>query len=203
MAVLTLQQRRRRPPPRWYLPGLLTLLLSMTAVPLAQAEQQQSRDIHTEKTKEYAVKAAFLYKFCLYVEWPETAFETTDSPLVLGVTGPHSMADNLARVVDSRTVHGRPVQVRYVDTDAALHGLHVVFLSNTIPLSSLPSLAGDGPMLIITENPPQPDAESGINFVLDDNRVRFDVQLDNTSRRGLKLSAQLLQAARNVQGIVP
>ena len=205
MSVLTGQQRQR--PPAWYfhiVPALLLLLVIATP-PHTQADSPQAESSYQhspENIKEYEVKAAFLYKFCFYVEWPETAFETVDSPLILGVTGPDRLADDLIRIVHTRTVQGRLIEVRRINSDNALPGLHLLFLNRSTLPSSLPSLTDNRPMLVITEDP-LPGSESSINFVLDDNRVRFDVQLDSATRRGLRLSAQLLQAARNVHGEMP
>ncbi len=61
---------------------------------------------------EYRVKAAFLYKFGGYVEWPDRSFARADSPIAIGVMGADALADELAQIVSGRNVSGRPVLVR-------------------------------------------------------------------------------------------
>src|SRR6266568_2186456 len=61
---------------------------------------------------EYRVKAAFLYKFGSYIEWPSRSFARTDSPVAIGVMGANALADELAQIVAGRSVNGRAVQVR-------------------------------------------------------------------------------------------
>src|SRR5438034_9980654 len=76
---------------------------------------------------EYRVKAAFLYKFGSYIEWPDRRFARPDSPLAIGVMGANALADELAQIVAGRSVNGRAVQVRKLRPGDPIAGLHILF----------------------------------------------------------------------------
>src|SRR3989449_9493975 len=77
---------------------------------------------------EYRVKAAFLYKFGSYIEWPSGSFARADSPVAIGVMGADALADELAQIVAGRNVNGRPVRVRKLRPGDPIAGLHVLFV---------------------------------------------------------------------------
>src|SRR5437016_1994271 len=77
---------------------------------------------------EYRVKAAFLYKFGSYIEWPSQSFARTDSPVTIGVMGADTLADELAQIVAGRSVNGRAVQVRKLRPGDPIAGLHILFI---------------------------------------------------------------------------
>jgi hypothetical protein len=162
------------------------------AVSLAQSDLQ---------TAEYKVKAAFLYKFASYVQWPARVFERPDSPLVIGVAGADVLGDELAQIVAGRSIEGRPVQVRKLRRGEALNGLQVLFIgrSDRGPSEVLASAKGR-PVLTVTESEDAFAMGSMINFVIVEDRVRFDVALHEAETADLKVSARLLSVARKVLG---
>ena len=195
------QWRRRSHLRTGYLARAATLSVAIFAF-LVTAPESSIADESFGNVAEYQVKAAFLYKFCQYVEWPQNAFASGDSPIVLGVAGPDSLLAELGNVVRNHTVNGRPVQVRKVDGNASPTGLHVLFIARS-EQSNQPKLISQSqklPLLLVTESPADLDDGGGINFEVQDNRVRFDVGLASVNRQGLRLSAQLLKVARNVRG---
>ena len=148
---------------------------------------------------EYRIKAAFLYKFSGYVEWPEQSFARPDSPIVIGVAGADTLADELAQIVAGRTVNGRPLAVKKLRRQDPLTGLNVLFIGRgeaargTELLGAARGLA----LLTVTEQ----DEERGrgmINFVLVDDKVRFDIDLEPAEQAGIKISSRLLTVARKV-----
>jgi hypothetical protein len=148
---------------------------------------------------EYQIKAAFLYKFLSFVEWPPQAL-APDTPLQVGVLGSDAMADELAKVVASRAVNGRPVMVRKVRSSDAFGELHVLFVgrgsSERVP--QVLSAAKGRALLTVSESDDAFALGSAINFVVVDDKVRFDVALQRAEQSGLKISARLLTAARKV-----
>lgn len=172
---------------------LLWLSVLHLAPALAMAQAAPSED---------QVKAVFIYKFCLYVEWPPKTFAGPQSPLTIGVVDAEAIAAELEALAKSRSVDGRPLVIRRLDDKSTLDDVQLLFIGRT-QKDGLPrwmTRVQDHPLLVVTEIPTGLDAGSSINFAVEDNRVRFDVGLAAAQRRGLKLSAQLLQVARNVQG---
>lgn len=174
---------------------LMTLLLFVPVLSFAQEPNNAA---------EYQVKAAFLYKFCFYVEWPPSAFAGADSPIVLGIVGPESLGAELDGITRGHVINGRPLQVRRVDANSNLSGVHMLFVTRSEQprLSQFVTQVQKLPLLLVTESPGGLDDGGGINFAVQDNRIRFDVGLDSTNRQGLRLSAQLLKVARAVRGEV-
>jgi hypothetical protein len=149
---------------------------------------------------EYQVKAAFLYKFGAYVEWPTQAFTQADSPLFIGVMGANAVADELIHVSAGRTINGRAVMVKKLHRGDPIAGLHILFIARS-DMDKLPeTLAGakGQAMLVVTETDPPPAPGSVINFVVADDKVRFDIALPSTDPSNIKLSARLLTVARKV-----
>jgi YfiR/HmsC-like len=154
---------------------------------------------------EQKVKAAFLYKFPGYVEWPENAFATADTPVAIGVIGDDPLAAELAQVVAGRSLDGRAVSVRRLKEADSPAGLHVLFVGSAerARLAQLVKEAPTQPMLIVAEFDGALNRGSAINFVISSGRVRFEVALDNAEKRGLKLSSRLLTVAQSVRTGAP
>jgi len=150
---------------------------------------------------EQRVKAAFLFKFGGYVEWPERLFPRSDSPLVIGVAGADVLVAELSRITSGRTMNGRPLTVRRVRSGEQVAGVHVLFISRSEAgrLGELLSTTQGQPVLTVTETEKGLAQGSVINFVVADNRVRFEVSLEAANRNGLRIGAPLLAVAQRVQ----
>ena len=150
---------------------------------------------------EHRVKAAFVFKFADYVEWPVGAFARADSPVVFGVLGGEGLADELARLTAGRTIGGRAVVVRKLAVGEAWTGLHVAFVGGDDAKALADALAaGTGrPVLTITEAPAGAAVAGMINFVVVADKVRFDVALPRAEAARLKISSRLLAVARRVE----
>jgi hypothetical protein len=164
------------------------------AAPAGPAAAQEATPL------ERRVKAAFLYKFAGYVEWPASAFRAGDQPLVIGVLGDDALAEDLERAVRGRTSGGHPVLVRWVDDAANPGDVHLLFVARSEHhrVADVLRAVRQRPVLVVTESRDALRQGSMINFVLDQGRVRFEVDLDAVSRSGLGLSSRLLSVARNV-----
>jgi hypothetical protein len=151
---------------------------------------------------EVRIKAAFLYKFCSFVEWPPASFAEPGAAFTIGVLGADALAEELARVVESRTVDERPVLVRKLRRGASLAGLQVLFVGgqDASRLADILEAARGMPLLTVTETTDRQAQGSMINFVLVDDKVRFDVALPPAEAGHLRISSRLLAVARKVLG---
>ena len=154
-----------------------------------------------DSTLEQRVKAAFLYQFAGYVEWPPNAFAQAATPITIAVLGADTLAAELSQVVTGRTVGGRSVVVRRVKPGDPLAGVHILFIgrAEATRLSQLAQSAQPRAILTVTESDGALAQGSMINFVLVDRRVRFEVALDSAEKGGLKLSSRLLAVAQQVR----
>ncbi len=146
---------------------------------------------------EVRVKAAFLYKFTGYVEWPSTAFASAEAPFQIGVVGSEDVVDALMEFTQGRRVNERLVVVKKLRPGESVAGLHLLFVTRDQPLTNLPPQPG---LLLVTEAEGALEHGSVINFLVEDRRVRFEIALDAAARRELRVSSRMLAVASRVQG---
>jgi len=149
---------------------------------------------------EYEIKAAFLYNFAKFVDWPPEAFSGPHDPIVLGIVGEDPFGASLDAMVFGKTVNGRGLVVKRISEGPELRSCHILFISASHQkhlARILESLKGSG-VLTVGEADRFTESGGAIRFVLDENRVRFEINLDVTARARLKLSSKLLALARRV-----
>ncbi|MFO1371852.1 MAG: YfiR family protein [Candidatus Competibacteraceae bacterium] len=145
---------------------------------------------------EYAIKAAYLYNFAKFVEWPAGVFTTTDTPLAICIAGDNPFGEALASL-SGKTVESHPVEVRHIPAATGLDRCHIVFISRTeqgrfkAVLAKLNRL----PILTVSDIGDFTQAGGMIGLVEADQRIRFNINLAATHRAGLNLSSQLLKLA--------
>lgn len=173
---------------------IAALLLAAALLAPAPAHAQAGR------TTEVQLKAAFLYKFGGFVEWPPAVFERADSPFAIGVLGADAVADELEHITGGRTVQGRAVSVRQLRRGESFAGLHVLFIGRdeAARLPEILAAAAGQPLLVVTESENALALGSMINFVPAEDKLRFDVALPPAERSQLRISSRLLAVARKV-----
>jgi hypothetical protein len=148
---------------------------------------------------ESRVKAAFLYKFADYVEWPDSAFAQADTPITIAVVGADTVATELGRAVEGRKVDDRAVIVKRLRPGDALSGVHILFVgSGAVQPGSLLQAARSQAILTVTEVEGALTQGSVINFIVVDRRVRFEISRDSANKNRLRLSSRLLAVAQHV-----
>lgn len=152
---------------------------------------------------ERQVKAAYLYKFASFVEWPEGSFARADSPVVIGVAGADQLAEQLEQTVAGHTANGRPLLIRRVRHGDPLTGLHMLFVAahDKALAQELLAASRGQPVLTVTDADETFGLGSMINFVIADERLRFEVALKHAAAARLKISARMLAAAYRVQPV--
>jgi len=146
-------------------------------------------DVHLE----YQVKAVFLLNFTKFIEWPAADFEAPDSPVTICILGEDPFGTAIDQVVSGEVVNGRKVAVQRISRAPAPKSCQVLFSAAKL----LPDL-GPG-VLTVGEGETFMRAGGMIGFVIDNRRVRFDVNQAAAERAGLKISSKLLNVAREVQ----
>jgi hypothetical protein len=151
-----------------------------------------------------SVKAAFLYQFLSYIEWPASALQP-DAALTIGIAGADRVRRELEQLVSGRTVNGRAVRVRPIQSDSSLEGICLLFIGADAA-GRLPRLrrAAEGRhVVLVTETARGLDRGSVINFVVKDRRVRFEISMPAARRAGIDLSSRLLAVAQTVRKDTP
>jgi hypothetical protein len=151
---------------------------------------------------EYQVKAAYLFNFLKFVEWPGDPLADTHGRWVIGIAGDNPFGDELTQIISGKTVQGHELQVKRFQQGEDLLACHVLFISASekkrLP-SILVTLNGSS---VLTVADMDHFIESGgmIQFVMEEKRVRFGIDVGAASRAHLKVSAKLLSLARTVTG---
>lgn len=153
-----------------------------------------------EGASEYEVKAAFLFNFAKFVEWPEDAFADPYSPVVIGIIGQDPFNGALDRTISGKSVNGRSLTIKRLSQSQELKTCHIIFVcsSERKRLSQiLTSLIGTS-VLTVSDMDDFAYAGGVINFVLDNNKVKFQVNSTAAARARLRISSKLLTLARKV-----
>lgn len=192
-----MKQRLALPPLRGVSLGLALALVFALALGRAAPTMAQAAP---PSASERSVKAAYLYRFLPYVEWP-AAVLPPGSPLVIGVLAADDVALELEQIVRSRTGDERPVAVRRFGLNDVWVGAHVLFVGHEALPRVLPVLKAlhDRSVLTISDADGAIDRGVVIGFVQFDSRLRFEVNADAAERSGLKLSSRLLTVALRVR----
>lgn len=146
---------------------------------------------------EYGVKAAFLFNFAKFVEWPADAFVAPDAGLVLCVAGAGAVDAAVQATVKGKLVNGRPIEVRRVD-DGEARSCHLLFIADGRDRAAqLVEGARAGAVLTVGETPGFTQLGGVINFTTEDSKVRFEINEDAARKARLKISSKLLSLAKN------
>ena len=151
---------------------------------------------------EYQIKAAFLFNFAKFVEWPSSSFSNAAAPLRICVFGRDPFGDELLNITKDKTVNGRKLEVdQGVDLEVA-RTCQILFISSSEKRHMKEILAGLGGTSVLTVAENEGFAEQGgmINFVLENSRVQFEVNRKTAGQAGLKISSKLLSVAKLVVG---
>ena len=185
--ALSVQRDRRHP-----------LRAAIAALLLATVLETQAQ---TTATNEYKVKASCLFNFAQFVEWPAAAFADAASPIVIGVLGEDAFGPFLDQIVQGEKVRSRPLIVRRARTVDALKACHILFVSKSEDSRLTGILASLEPNSVLTVGEAEGFARRGgvINFYLDGERLRFEINPGAAVHCGLKISSQLLSLGKLVE----
>jgi hypothetical protein len=152
------------------------------------------------QASERSVKAAYIYRFVPYVEWPAAAL-APGTPIVIGVVGADDVAVELEQLVRNRPNDERAIAVRRLGPSDAWVGAHVLYAVHEVAarVLAVAKALQDRSVLTISDIEGAVDRGFVIGFVTLESRVRFEVNADVAERSGLKLSSRLLAVALRVR----
>jgi hypothetical protein len=148
---------------------------------------------------EYQIKAAYLYNFAKFVEWPGSAFSAADAPMTICVIGDDPFGGAL-NALQTKTIKNRKVAIRLLSGTNETGGCHVLFISPTETDRMdeiLVSLKGR-PTLVVGDTERFARRGGMIGFIMERNKVVFEVNEKTSKQAGLQVSSQLLKLARTV-----
>lgn len=150
---------------------------------------------------EPALKAAYIYNFAKFTEWPPDAM-AAGAPMVLCVYGDAAIGEELERAVKDRTLSGHSMGVSQAEPDGRpLTGCHVAYVSGMTATQAAKVIAGlrDAPVLTISDVEGFTQLGGIAQFFFEHGRLRFDVRLASAKRARLQISSKLLELARTTK----
>lgn len=173
--------------------AIFLLLFALGAVQSAIAQSQ---------VDEYRVKAAFLFHFGQLADWPLSAFANEKKTFTVCILGDDPFLGELEETVEGKLIGLRTVHVVHVKQLQGAPVCQILFFGQRTDKNRAAMLSQliNVPVLTVGENDEFLEQGGMIHFFLDDNKIRFDINLDAAERSGLKLDSRLLLLARTVVG---
>ena len=148
-------------------------------------------------TREYQLKAVFLFNFTQFVDWPAHSFETDRSPLVIGVLGENPFGSFLEQTVSEEKINGHPVIVQYYKTEKEIKSCHILFI-NVHDKENLRQVLEDlkGKNILTVSETTDFSSQGGmIRFITSNNKIKLQINIEACRESDLLLSSKLLRLA--------
>ncbi|HXE80546.1 MAG TPA: YfiR family protein [Vicinamibacterales bacterium] len=154
------------------------------------------------QTLEDEVKAAFLYNFAKFVEWPADAFDSADAPITFCLVGRDRFGSALDDVIRGERIRNRPLAVRRFEDVGEARGCHLLFVSPDLEnhFAALLRAVDTTRVLTVSDSLAFLKAGGHISFFVEASRVRFAVNQEACDRASFRVSSKLLQVARQPGG---
>lgn len=151
-----------------------------------------------EPSQEYRVKAAFIYNFARFIEWPPNAFASADAPFVIAVVGNDPFNGALEQAVNGKAVGTRRVEIRHFDSVGKIGACQILFVptSDDETETAIIQRVKNDHVLTIGESDNFAANGGSLRFFSQDNKIRFEINTDATDQSQLKISSKLLKLAR-------
>jgi len=174
---------------RCSIPFLILFAFAILFLSVGNAAAQVSR--------EYQLKAVFLYNFAQFAEWPANTFAETNSPFVIGIVGPDPFGSALEETIRGETVAGHPLAVRHYARAADIQTCHLLFISQPAirEANEILNAVKGKPVLTVSDLDTAATSQIMIRFVVENNKVHFRINAEAARAANLTLSSKLLRVA--------
>lgn len=189
-----LSQKRRRETESAMRGALGLVLIAAMMVPFPSLAADGDR------LNEYRAKAAFLAAFPNFIEWPPDAFPSQQAPIVLCVFGDFSFGTSLAELTRGTSIRGRAVEVRWIRKEQELRSCQILFVSRSEAKrygKIFKALEGAS-VLTVGETPDFLASGGAIGFLVEQDRLQFEVSVVAATDAHLRISSNMLALARHV-----
>jgi YfiR/HmsC-like len=178
------------------------MALSLAVVLVAVSVRPPKAKADSNGTSEYDVKAAFLFHFAQFVEWPAEAFLSAESPLTYCTVGEDVFRGALDESVKGKRIGSRPLRVLHLREREPINGCQVLFIGAGHKGRQMEELASANGRPVLTVGETADFAQEGgiIGFFLEEKKVRFEINMGAAEKARLKISAKLLALAKTVLG---
>jgi hypothetical protein len=185
----------------WWTAFLLGVCALVSGIGFAAAQDD-------EEDREAAIKAAYLYNFAVYSQWPKNAAGADKEKFYVGVLGKGTLNSPLKKLAASKMVQGKPLVVQHFQSIADYKPCQILFIaadgasdkkdSAEDRLAAALKKTNGTPVLIVSESEGLALKGAAINFFIEENVVRFEVNLDAVKEAGVEISSKVLRLGKVV-----
>lgn len=172
--------------------GMLVVALLLTVSPVMGLAESPT-------SLEYKVKGAFLLNFAKFTKWPADKFATDESAITIGVVGEDPFGSSLDQLVAGVTIGSRPIVLKRLKPSEDLSQCLILFIPKSVDANHVLKHAVSPGVLTVGESDDFLDAGGVIRLLIEDKKVRFEVNLNAAQRARLTISSQLLKLARTIK----
>jgi hypothetical protein len=167
-------------------------LAAVVLAPLCIAATVAEREV-----SEYEVKAAYVFYFAKFTEWPAEVLPNPNSPIMIGVIGDNSFASMLENTVKGKTIQNHPILIQNLKMPSDLSGFHMIYVSSYEQqcTNQIAGILQTAPVLTVTEADKNSRSKGLINLLVEEGKIHFEVNLTAVGKTGLKISSKLLRLA--------
>ena len=147
-----------------------------------------------DKASEYNLKAAFIYNFTRYIGWKD---ESGENDFIIGIIGTSPINDPLGEIVKTETVDNKKITIKRFSKPADISFCHILFISQNagVALDDILAKTSGKSTLIISEQNGYAEQGTALNFVIVNNKLKFEANVKAINSAGLTASSQLLKLA--------
>lgn len=204
LVVSTRMEMRRhplgRPSERRFLPLSMFLFCAILGTTCSMGAPKEARA--QSQTEEYRVKAALLFRFAQFIEWPPEAFKDASDPVNFCTVADDPFDGALDDAVAGKKIGARVIRVLHLRGPENVKGCQLLFVGakETKRIPAILASANDSPIVTVGETDGFAQKGGVINFLLEDKKIRFEINAGAAQQAGIKISSRLMLLAKNVLG---
>lgn len=180
---------------RWGVLLLLSLSMFLTV-------GQNLSHAQTTINREYRIKAAYLFNFGRYTQWPKDYWKNKETPFVIGILGTNPFGTSLDQIATHKELQGRKILIRYFKDIKEYQPCQMLYISVSVPIDKQRAIIAklaNSKVLLVGEQHAFLQEGGMVSFLLEENKVRFGVNLAPINRDNLKISSKVLKLAAIVK----
>ena len=166
---------------------------------------QSSQHVYAQApSREYQLKAVFLFNFTQFVDWPANAFENDQSALVIGVIGENPFGSYLSQTVSGEKINGHPLIVQYYKDEEDIKSCHILFVNirETKKIEQILDAIKGRDILTVSDYPDFLKQDGMIKFVTNNNKIKLQINIEACKESKMVLSSKLLRLAEIIKNPV-
>ncbi len=181
----------------------LGIFLSAALILILASPGISANTVATERViSEHEVKAAYVYNFAKFVDWPENAFPLNNSPITIGIIGDVEFGILMEKAVKDKMIQERAVRIQNLKWPADLRGCQIVYVTSSEQrrFRQIAESVRNSPVLTITEVEDRSQDKGILNLFIEGGKVQFEINSAGAEQARLKISSKLLRLARGTAG---